>query len=215
MNKALPRWAVCAFFAVFLALGLLTAADYGPSWDEQTEMDILRMNLWEYARVLGLDESRFETLAARQGPLSIETLRPISQSIEQDHGTAAFYPFGWVVLDLSLTGAQQSALWHMACWAVFTLGGFALYAALALCISCFAAPAFAADDPLAIVNNLSDFVFSLIRAVGVILLGWGVVQVGLSFQSHDPSQRSQGFLTLAGGLVITFAREILALIGVV
>ena len=92
---------------------------------------------------------------------------------------------------------------------------FALYAALALCISCFAAPAFAADDPLAIVNNLSDFVFSLIRAVGVILLGWGVVQVGLSFQSHDPSQRSQGFLTLAGGLVITFAREILALIGVV
>ena len=92
---------------------------------------------------------------------------------------------------------------------------FALYAALALCISCFTAPAFAADDPLAIVNNLSDFVFSLIRAVGVILLGWGVVQVGLSFQSHDPSQRSQGFLTLAGGLVITFAREILALIGVV
>ena len=130
MNKVLPRWAVCAFFAVFLALGLLTAADYGPSWDEQTEMDILRMNLWEYARVLGLDESRFETLAARQGPLSIETLRPISQSIEQDHGTAAFYPFGWVVLDLSLTGAQQSALWHMACWGVFTLGGFALYAAL-------------------------------------------------------------------------------------
>lgn len=130
MNKALPRWAVCVFFAVFLALGLLTAADYGPSWDEQTEMDILRMNLWEYARVLGLDESRFETLAARQGPLSIETLRPISQSIEQDHGTAAFYPFGWVVLDLSLTGAQQSALWHMACWGVFTLGGFALYAAL-------------------------------------------------------------------------------------
>ena len=48
----------------------------------------------------------------------------------------------------------------------------------------------------------------------IILLGWGVVQVGLSFQSHDPSQRSQGFLTLAGGLVITFAREILALIGV-
>ena len=61
-------------------------------------------------------------------------------------------------------------------------------------------------------NNLSDFIFSLIRAIGLILLGWGVVQVGLSFQSHDPSQRSQGFLTLAGGLVITFAKEILDLI---
>ena len=91
---------------------------------------------------------------------------------------------------------------------------FATYMALVLCVFFFSTPAFAADDPLAIVNNLSDFVFSLIRAVGIILLGWGVVQVGLSFQSHDPSQRSQGFLTLAGGLVITFAREILALIGV-
>ena len=52
----------------------------------------------------------------------------------------------------------------------------------------------------------------LVLAVGIILLGWGVVQVGLSFQSHDPSQRSQGFLTLAGGVVITFAKEILDLI---
>ena len=46
----------------------------------------------------------------------------------------------------------------------------------------------------------------------LMLLGWGIVQVGLSLQSHDPSQRSQGFLTLAGGLVITFAKEILDLI---
>ena len=75
-----------------------------------------------------------------------------------------------------------------------------------------AVPAFAADDPLVVVNNLSDFIFGLIRAVGLILLGWGIVQVGLSFQSHDPSQRSNGFLTLAGGIVITFAKEILNLI---
>ncbi len=60
--------------------------------------------------------------------------------------------------------------------------------------------------------NLSDFIFGMIRAVGMILLGWGIVQVGLSFQSHDPSQRSNGFLTLAGGVIITFAKEILTLI---
>ena len=73
--------------------------------------------------------------------------------------------------------------------------------------------AFAAGgDPLTVVNNLSDFIFGLIRAVGLILLGWGIVQVGLSQQSHDPSQRSNGFLTLAGGIVITFAKEILTLI---
>lgn len=75
-----------------------------------------------------------------------------------------------------------------------------------------AMPAFAASDPLTVVNNLSDFIFGLIRAVGLILLGWGIVQVGLSLQSHDPSQRSNGFLTLAGGIVITFAKEILTLI---
>ena len=78
---------------------------------------------------------------------------------------------------------------------------------------CSAMPTFAAGgDPLTVVNNLSDFIFGLIRAVGLILLGWGIVQVGLSLQSHDPSQRSNGFLTLAGGIVITFAKEILTLI---
>ena len=73
--------------------------------------------------------------------------------------------------------------------------------------------AYAANDPLVVVNNLSTFIFGLIRAVGLILLGWGIVQVGLSLQSHDPSQRSNGFLTLAGGIIITFAKEILDLIG--
>ena len=67
-------------------------------------------------------------------------------------------------------------------------------------------------DPLTVVNNLSDFIFGMIRAVGLILLGWGIVQVGLSLQSHDPSQRSNGFLTLAGGIIITFAKEILNMI---
>ena len=67
-------------------------------------------------------------------------------------------------------------------------------------------------DPLTVINKLSDFIFGLIRAVGMILLGWGIVQVGLSLQSHDPSQRSNGFLTLAGGIIITYTKEILTLI---
>ena len=71
---------------------------------------------------------------------------------------------------------------------------------------------FASDDPLAVVNNLSEFIFGLIRAIGMILLGFGIVQIGLSLKSHDPSQRANGFLTLAGGVIITFAREILTLI---
>ena len=72
--------------------------------------------------------------------------------------------------------------------------------------------AFASGDPVAVINNLSTFIFSVIRAIGMILLGFGIVQVGLSLKSHDPSQRANGFLTLAGGVIITFAKEILNMI---
>lgn len=68
------------------------------------------------------------------------------------------------------------------------------------------------DEPLTVINNLSDFIFGLIRAVGLIILGFGVVQIGMSLKSQDPSQRANGFLTLAGGVVITFAKEILGII---
>ena len=86
---------------------------------------------------------------------------------------------------------------------------------LAVC-ALLTVPAFAAgSDPLGIVNNLSDFIFSIIKALGVIILGWGIVQVGMSIQSHDASQRTQGFLCLFGGLMIAFAKEILTAIGAV
>ena len=96
--------------------------------------------------------------------------------------------------------------------------GFRFYCAavlsVALVLGC-SVTAFAANDPITVVNNLSDFIFGLIRAVGLILLGWGIVQVGMSIQSHDASQRTQGLLCLFGGLLITFAKEILTLIGAV
>ena len=90
--------------------------------------------------------------------------------------------------------------------------GFRFYVAVVLALTLTMCMGVTAFDPITVVNNLSDFIFGLIRAVGLILLGWGIVQVGLSFQSHDPSQRSNGFLTLAGGVIITFAKEILNLI---
>ena len=89
---------------------------------------------------------------------------------------------------------------------------YAVFVCLVAAMSLTVMPAMAADDPLAVVDNLSEFIFSLIRAIGLILLGFGVVQVGLSLKSHDPSQRANGFLTLAGGVIITFAKEILDLI---
>ena len=72
-----------------------------------------------------------------------------------------------------------------------------VWSVLTLCVVCFSTTA------------------SAIKAIGIIILGWGIVQVGMSIQSHDASQRSQGFLCLFGGLVIAFAKEILAAIGAV
>ena len=89
---------------------------------------------------------------------------------------------------------------------------YAVFACTVLVTAMAVFPSFAADDRVAVVNNLSEFIFSLIRAIGIILLGFGVLQIGLSLKSHDPSQRANGMLTVAGGIVITFTREILTLI---
>ena len=89
---------------------------------------------------------------------------------------------------------------------------FAVYVTVVLMMTLGTTTVFATNDPLTVVNNLSEFIFGLIRAIGMILLGFGIVQVGLSLKSHDPSQRANGFLTLAGGIIITFTKEILTLI---
>ena len=89
---------------------------------------------------------------------------------------------------------------------------FSVFAAIVFTLCCSSNTAFAANDPLTVVNNLSTFIFGLIRAIGLIILGFGIVQVSVSLKSHDPSQRANGLLTLAGGVVITFAKEILNLI---
>ena len=85
-------------------------------------------------------------------------------------------------------------------------------AVTALLLALFTVGAFAAADPVQAVNNLSDFVFKVIKPIGLIILAMGIVQLGLSLKSHDPSQRANGFLTVAGGVVIAFAKEILDLI---
>ena len=83
--------------------------------------------------------------------------------------------------------------------------------ALAVMMTALTGTVFAAD-PLSTINSLSDFIFSAIKAIGFILLGFGVVQIGLSLKSHDASQRANGFLTFFGGVIIAFANDILDMI---
>ena len=67
---------------------------------------------------------------------------------------------------------------------------FCLYAAL-VCGVCFALPAFADGDPLTVVNNLSTFIFSLIRAMGH-CAGW-------SFSAKPRPQPAQSGISHACG----------------
>lgn len=87
---------------------------------------------------------------------------------------------------------------------------YSLMAAAAL-LSVMSTTVFAAD-PLASINSLSTFIFSAIKAIGMILLCFGIVQIGLSLKSHDASQRANGFLTFFGGVIIAFAKDILDMI---
>ena len=92
-----------------------------------------------------------------------------------------------------------------------------MYAYIMFVMVCnFAMPVMAKEtgggDPLVAIDNLSTFIFSVIRAIGIVILGLGVVQFGMALKSHDPSQRANGLLGIAGGLMITFAKNIIDLI---
>lgn len=89
---------------------------------------------------------------------------------------------------------------------------FTIFSACILLACCAASALASGDSPLTAMNNLSTFLFGLIKSIGLIILAFGIVQVGLSLKSHDPSQRANGMLTVAGGVVIAFAKEILDLI---
>ena len=81
-------------------------------------------------------------------------------------------------------------------------------------IACLAVvPAFADNEALNAVNKLSDTIFALIKAVGLICAGWCVLQLGMSVQSHEASQRTQGVLCSLGGRLIYFVKAILTSIG--
>ena len=60
-----------------------------------------------------------------------------------------------------------------------------VWAALVLSLCVLTVPALAVDDPLTIVNNLSTFIFSAIRAIGIIILGWGICLLYTSPSPRD------------------------------
>lgn len=62
----------------------------------------------------------------------------------------------------------------------------------------------------AMFGNLTSFISGIVKIVGIIMVLFGVVQFGLSITNHDPSQRAQSFLAMAGGVIVFFAPEIIS-----
>lgn len=65
------------------------------------------------------------------------------------------------------------------------------------------------DEATNAIKNFGRIMKTLVTVVGVIMALWGVVQLGLSISAHDQTQRMNGLLALAGGILIAIAPALL------
>lgn len=85
-------------------------------------------------------------------------------------------------------------------------------------IAAYALPALATDQEadgnvLNVMDNLTELIFGVVRAIGIGFTAWGFFNFGTSFSSHDSSQRATGLSNITGGLFMIFAKQILKSIG--
>lgn len=112
------RTCLVAAAVVLLILGILLVRDYGIWYDENVEIDIARMNLKEYVRVIcGEESSIFRFMDDKIGDLM--------NSVEIDHGEALVYPAAAVVSVLREVGHADWGMWfyhyYLWCWFVAAL----------------------------------------------------------------------------------------------
>lgn len=79
---------------------------------------------------------------------------------------------------------------------------------------CFAAEFTGLPEIDNIFNQLFSLLFGILRAVGAVLVIYGLFQFAQSFQAHDTTARISGILMIAGGLIVCFLREILIFLGI-
>ena len=109
------------FFAVLTLVGLLTAGGYGLPLDGFSEQVILQENLKEYAVLLLGEESD-----AVQGYDALGIDR-ITESIEMDHGQAAYYPAAPLLKIRDTNPSLFNTLWHMYTWLWFMVAVLSVY----------------------------------------------------------------------------------------
>jgi hypothetical protein len=87
---------VAAFFALLLIGGLLIAGDYGVSWDERTETEILVSNIQYAAQTLlpksVVNQKLTPVLNMFNYERVLNSAPSLVQYVERDHGQAVYYP---------------------------------------------------------------------------------------------------------------------------
>lgn len=77
---------------------------------------------------------------------------------------------------------------------------------------CMQRVVFGVNDPLQSINTLSNIIFQIISVVGGIFLAFGLLNFGMSFKTHDASQRDQGVLGLIGGIIMVSVQPLVNLL---
>lgn len=112
---------IAAVFIVLLIVGLAASDGYGVPYDELPEIDIQFSNIREITdRFLGKDTA----LTYKLDELGI---KPISKSIERDHGEAVYYPFALFVLLDDPDPAQQHLAFMLYTFCISFAGVVFLY----------------------------------------------------------------------------------------
>lgn len=79
----------------------------------------------------------------------------------------------------------------------------------------FAIPVFASGGGVeSSLKSFANLIFTIVRLVGVILCLIGVVEFAQAWAQHDGAAKFRGVTIFVAGLLVVFAKEILAAIGV-
>ena len=72
-------------------------------------------------------------------------------------------------------------------------------------VTSFATNTEAVTQPL---SRLNDIIFAILKMVGIALIAFGVLQLGLSFRSQNTEQRSNGLLSVVGGVIVLVGQTV-------
>lgn len=110
------------FLILLFIIGLLATFSYGSYLDQGSEQDILFSNIKEYMKHIPGE-------SALEREFNVANIIEISNSIEKDHGIAAYYPVSLGVWYLNSHNAYMSnILWHLYTYIfIFCVGCRSLY----------------------------------------------------------------------------------------